>query len=48
VIFYSSKYADRMKKQRQAIIAKAVDLIANPSKYQNASCYDAAAYVTNL
>jgi len=48
VVFYSSKYAERMKKQRETIIAKAVDLIANPSKYQRATCYGATAYVANL
>jgi len=48
VVFYSSKYAKRMKEQREAIIAKAVDLIANPSKYQKATSYGAAAYVANL
>jgi hypothetical protein len=37
-----------MKEQREAIIAKAVDLIANPSKYQKATSYGAAAYVANL
>ncbi len=31
VVFYSRKYAERSKKQREAVIAKAVDLIANPS-----------------
>lgn len=48
VVFYSSKYAERMKKQRETIIAKAVDLIANPSKYQKATSYGASAYVANL
>jgi transposase len=48
VIFYSRKYAERAKKQREAIIAKAVDLIANPSKYQKATSYGAAAYVANI
>lgn len=48
VIFYSRKYAERSKKQREAIIAKATDLIANPSKYQKSTSYGAAAYVSNI
>ncbi|MFW6273179.1 MAG: IS1634 family transposase [bacterium] len=48
VIFYSQKYAERSKKQREKIIAKAVDLIANPSKYQKTTCYGAACYVGNI
>lgn len=48
VIFYSRKYAERAKKQREAVIAKAVDLIANPSKYQKATTHGAAGYVMNL
>ena len=48
VVFYSHKYAQRSKKQREAVIAKAVDLIANPSKYQKATSHGAAAYVANL
>jgi len=48
VVFYSEKYAERMKKQREAILEKAVDLIANPSKYKKATCHGAAAYISNL
>jgi len=48
VIFYSRKYAERSKRQREAIIAKAVDLIANPSKYQKATSYGAADYIANI
>jgi transposase len=48
VVFYSRKYAERAKKQREAVIAKAVDLIANPSKYQKATSYGAASYVANI
>jgi transposase len=48
VVFYSRKYAQRSKKQREAVIAKANDLIANPSKYQKSTTYGAAAYVANI
>lgn len=48
VVFYSRKYAERSKKQREAVIAKAVDLIANPSKYQKVTSHGAASYVANI
>ena len=48
VVFYSRKYAQRAKKKREALIAKAIELIANPSKYQKATSHGAACYVANL
>lgn len=48
VIFYSQKYAARSKKKRDEAIAKAIDLIANPSKYTKSTCYGAASYVGNI
>jgi len=48
VVFYSKKYADRSKKQREATISKAMDLIANPSKYDKSTSYGAASYVVNI
>lgn len=48
VVFYSRKYAERAKKQREAILAKATDLITNPSKYQKATSHGAAGYIANL
>ena len=48
VVFFSHKYAERSKKQRSAVIAKALDLIANPAKYQKATSHGAAAYVANI
>ena len=48
VIFYSHKYAKRSKRQRDAIIAKSIDLIANPSKYQQSTSYGASGYVGNI
>jgi transposase len=48
VIFYSKKYAKRARKQREVVIAKACDLIANPSKYQKSATYGAASYVGNI
>ena len=48
IIFYSRKYAVRSKKKREEVIAKAVDLIANPAKYTKATSYGAASYVANI
>lgn len=48
VVFYSRKYAQRSKRQREAVIAKAVDLIANPSKYKKATSHGAASYIGNI
>lgn len=48
VIFYSRKYALRSKKKREEVIAKAVDLIENPSKYTKATSYGAASYIANI
>ncbi len=48
VIFYSKKYANRSKKKREDTIAKAIDLINNPSKYQRSTTYGAADYVANI
>ena len=48
VVFYSKKYAERAKNQRNEMITKALDLIKNPSKYRKATAYGAASYVGNL
>ncbi|EKE06193.1 MAG: hypothetical protein ACD_19C00055G0001 [uncultured bacterium] len=48
VIFYSKKYAKRSKAQREAVITKARDLIANPSKYNKSTSYGASSYVANI
>ena len=48
VVFFSRKYAERAKHQRQEMIKKALDLIKNPSKYRKATAYGAASYVANL
>lgn len=48
VIFYSEKYAKRAKAEREAVIAKAQDLINNPSKYNKATSYGAAAYIKKI
>ena len=48
MVYFSKKYADKQKKERDLVIAKARDLIANPQKYNKATSYGAAAYINNL
>jgi len=48
IIFYSAKYAERAKHERLEVIAKAKDLIKNPSKYNKSTTFGAAKYVKNL
>lgn len=48
VIFYSEKYAKRAKAERDATVAKALELIKNPGKFTRATSYGAAGYVKNI
>ena len=48
VAIYSDKYARKTRKEREAVIRKSRDLIANPSKYNKAASYGANKYVKNL
>jgi len=48
VIFYSEKYAKRAKAEREATVAKALELIKNPGKFTRATSYGAAGYVKNI
>jgi transposase len=48
VIFYSPDYDKRAKAERATTVAKAQDLINDPSKYKRATSYGAAKYVKNL
>ena len=48
MVYYSQKYADKQKRDREMIIAKAKDLIAHPEKYSRATAYGVAGYVNNL
>jgi transposase len=48
VVFWSKKYCDKARAERAEVVKKAMDLIANPVKYNRATSYGAAAYVTNL
>ncbi|QSZ28213.1 IS1634 family transposase [Aceticella autotrophica] len=48
VIFYSPEYAAKAKQDRAAALAKAMDLIKNPARYNKSISYGAAKYVKNL
>ena len=48
IVYYSRKYAERSKHKREEVIAKALEMIKNPSKYQNNCDYGAAGYIKNI
>ena len=48
MVYYSQKYADKQKRDRQMVIEKAKDLIKNPSSYTKATSYGASGYINNI
>lgn len=48
MVYYSQKYADKQKRDRQMVIEKAKDLIKNPGTYTRATSYGAAGYINNI
>lgn len=48
MVYYSQKYADKQKRDREMIIKKANDLISHPEKYTRATSYGVSGYVNNL
>lgn len=48
MVYYSQKYADKQKRDRQMVIEKAKDLIKRPGAYTRATTYGAAGYVNNI
>ena len=48
MVYYSQKYADKQKRDRQMVIEKAKDLIKNPGAYTKATSYGAAGYIDNI
>lgn len=48
MVYYSQKYANKQKNDRNKVIEKAKDLIENPACYTRATSYGAAGYVNNL
>ena len=48
MVYYSEKYANKQKRDRQMVIEKAKDLINNPANYTRATSFGAAGYVNNI
>lgn len=48
MVYFSQKYADKQRHDRNMMIEKAKDLINNPSKYNKSTSDGAAGYVKNL
>lgn len=48
MVYYSQKYADKQKRDRQMEIEKAKDLIKNHGSYTRATSYGAAGYINNI
>lgn len=48
MVYYSDKYAQRQRKEREVVVSKAKDLIKNPGKYTRATSYGAAKYIQNM
>lgn len=48
MVYYSQKYATKQKKERELVLAKAKDLIANPGRYTRATSFGAAGYINNI
>lgn len=48
MVYYSKKYADRQKYERDLAIKKAEDLINNPGKYTQATSYGCTKYINNI
>ena len=46
--YYSQKYAEKQKREREIVLKKARDLIANPRKYTRATSVGAAGYINNI
>lgn len=48
MVYYSQKYADKQKRDRNQMIERAKDLIANPKKYNRVTAGGSASYVNNI
>jgi transposase len=48
VVFWSKKYADKSRAEREEIIKKAYDVIADPKKHNKDTVHGAAAYIKNI
>ncbi len=48
MVYFSQKYADKQKRDRNLMIERAKDLIANPRKYNRVTASGSAAYINNI
>lgn len=48
MVYYSQKYADKQKRERNQMIDRANDIIANPKKYDRITAKGAASYINNI
>ena len=48
MVYYSQKYADKQKKEREIMIERAKDLIKHPKKYDRTTSNGSASYVLNI
>jgi len=48
IVFWSKKYADKAKADREKVVLKANSLVNEPSKYTRSTSYGAAKYVKNI
>lgn len=48
MVYYSQKYADKQKRDRNLMIERAKDLIAHPQKYNRVTASGSAAYINNI
>lgn len=48
VVFWSEKYANKARTEREETIKKALDIIANPKKYNKSTVHGASAYIKNI
>jgi transposase len=48
VVFWAARYDQKAKAEREELVKKAYELVADPRKYSRATSYGAAKYVQNL
>ena len=48
MVYYSQKYADKQRRDRNQMIERAKDLIKNPKKYNKVTASGAASYINNI
>ncbi len=48
MVYYSQKYADKQKRDRNQMIERAKDIIANPKKYSQITAKGSISYINNI